>query len=137
MKKILKASIPLILTSGCTLDIHIFDHREGSPITPPAIKGQFAELYFDSDPSLATIRVISDGLDNSLDINIGSTPHTVRIANNNTAPLNSSICGRTIIVLFEREKYITEKVATKIKCYLSEQQSEFNPNLITTKLHLN
>ncbi|WP_321836380.1 hypothetical protein [Pseudomonas kulmbachensis] len=134
MKKTARILLPLLLMSGCTFDVNVFDHRGEAAEFPTSGKSDFAELYFNSTPLLATVRIISDGLDNSIDKDIGKTPQTFRMGGSNTSPFNRSVCGRTIIVLFEKEGHKTEKVATKINCYKTEQQSEANPNLIRASL---
>ena len=134
MKELAGILFPLLLISGCTFNVNIFDHRGESTESPTSGKSDFAELYFNSTPQLASVRIISDGLDNSIDKNIGTTPTTFRMTGSNTAPFNNSVCGRTIIALFEKQGHTTEKVATKINCYSTEQQSEANPNLIRASL---
>ena len=127
--------------AGCTINVNVYDHRAIGRQTPPAASPQpsaaakrYAELYFATTPSLAKVRLISDGSNAIVDRELGETPLTIRLAPEVGEPFNSSVCGKTIIVLFELDGYKTAKAAQKISCFSTEGGSEANTNEIRSTL---
>lgn len=129
----------LVVTSltACTVNVNIYDHRKMSVAPEPASRGrqvasnQYAEFYFNSTPvNLARIRLVSDGKNNEVDKFLGTTPLTIRMSPGVTQPFNSSVCGQTIIVLYEMQDYRTQKVAHTISCFSSLEKAEKSPNEI-------
>ena len=133
------------MLTGCTINLYVHDYREkieaepptAQPLpptdkpSPPTLSSRYAEIYFDTTPSkLANIRLISDGTNNNLNKVLGKTPITVRLFPGVKEPFDTSICNRTIIVLYELKGFSAEKVAQKISCFSSTEKAEKSPNEI-------
>lgn len=144
MKGLLLGCLPFLI-AACTINVNVYDHRQpviASPAPPPQTSTgagterprRYSEIYFASTPALATIRLLSDGSGSSLGNELGTTPLTIRLSPGSEVPFGASVCGRTIIVLFEREGYRSQAVSQRIACFSTEAGAEANANELRATL---
>jgi len=126
-----------MLLGACspTVSVDVYHHYPASPPpNAPAPDLRFAQIYFETQPSLAYIRLISDGQSNDINRVLGTTPLTIRLDNGTREPLSINVCGRTILVLFERDGYRSQPQAKRISCFSTHAASERNPNEVRVPL---
>jgi hypothetical protein len=134
--------------AACTLQVDVFHHYQGEraakaePSGPQQVVAptparpapqRYAELYLQSTPSLAQIRLIYDGISN-VDQVIGTTPITIRLEPGKGAPFTRKSCGNEVRILLEKEGYNTEMATVILRCFSSAEEMEANPNEIRVSL---
>lgn len=129
-----------VALSSCTL--HVIVERAAAADSPASDgpsriltqNSKYAQIYFDSEPPLADVRLLFDGRNDQIDKILGTTPITIRLSPENNGPFDQSVCGRRLIILYEKRGYSGAKVSPKIVCHSTEASSENNPIEVVVKL---
>jgi hypothetical protein len=129
-----------IVLSACTIHV-VLEHAPdaelpvpGVPTQTPVENKRYAQIYFASDPPLADVRLLYDGRNEQVDKILGTTPLTLRLSPGNNGPFDQSVCGRRLILLYEKRGYSGVKLSPKIVCHTTQAASELNPTEVVAKL---
>lgn len=89
---------------------------------------RFAEIYISTSPLLAKAVLLSDGVDNTLDKPLGTTPLTIRVSPGSLEPIGPRSCGKTLIFMFELDGFKTMKKSHTLSCSSTADGSVSSPN---------